>query len=1275
MEVESLHTTQTRSDNAAAAANFIANEISTSIHHNHLLNILPSEVGLGEPTSLTAKNGQVQTHSLLTDPQPQPNLGRLNRNFTIATYNTRSLKSSTKENELINTMLQLKIDLIAIQEHKRTIDTDISIGLKENNLCYIYAGSHRGPDNGVIGGLGFLIAPHCTQAYIDCKVITDRILHARFRSSPLPSAPYLHIINVYAYTATDNYKEQTPLFYERLSALVNDIPSRDMLIIVGDFNATIDKETSGVLHSPQFNAPNLNTPHLSAFINNNDLIPINCRFRKSSKHHYTYQAPNQQESRRDYIITRGKWKSAFSNYTTKKVYTAYSDHKLIIASGKFKIKVRPPHPASTPRPQLQLLKENNYKDQFIATIVQQYTANLPGAPSLDDNNLALVNAISAGLAHVKIRRQTRRKCPWESPELIPLRNRVRAARKYYEENKTRENYELLKTENNNICEQYNKQYKQYLDEILESINQGSASEAWKSIKILAGEQDRKTSTKIADSAEESLKQWKEYFEKMKLPAQAQQTEFRARDLPGKAASLNALHYNTEPFNETELKSVIAQLRPNKAPGSDNIPAEVLQYTNLHGVILTIMNLAFSTQTVPKLWLQHILIPVPKKGDLSKCDNYRGIALMSVLAKVYDKLLLHRIQPNIETLLRNSQNGFRPQRSTTQHILAMRLLINQCETHHDLAAFITFIDFSKAFDCIRWDALTQILYKYGIPEKLVSAILSLYIGSSASVRTSDGCTDSFELKTGVLQGDTLAPYLFIIALDYILQTALTDPNIGICIKERKSSRSPARYLIDLTYADDIGLCSKSLAEAQSSLDKLAKIAAEIGLYINRKKTLCLYIHNNDLPPSETPHLTVGPDQGPIAYTNDFKYLGSYIRSSLTDFKHRKALAWLAIKKLKHIWESPRLSSEIKTNLFRQLIVPILFYAGETWIQTKQLQTAINGTYGALLRYARNIKWPTIVSNEVLYSTTARPLQILSKRILTIMRKAYHGPEQPLRYILAWRPKNKQRRGKTINPIQKIAAQITIGTNENIADDEERQSMAMEVYNSPSGKSYRQRIKHIDSHNVINFDDINLASPLRLTPRLSDQDSLSISPEITSTPPEQYTDLDSRPVTPPPSYRLPCISTPPILNRPSTSITLSPPSSPPIPTSFSQHLTDLALELCSDEDLTQFAPLSHCPSPTAVSVVTQLTLSQAYTRPRQVAPTLSPNVKQLVFQVRPLSPPPPPLYIPPEPPPPSSYSPSILSPIPALLPEISVSHSDPTSENDLLGSFAPPLCSIS
>ena len=161
-----------------------------------------------------------------------------------------------------------------------------------------------------------------------------------------------------------------------------------------------------------------------------------------------------------------------------------------------------------------------------------------------------------------------------------------------------------------------------------------------------------------------------------------------------------------------------------------------------------------------------ILPFPKKGDLKLTKNYQGITLMSIAAKIYNALLRNCIEPKIDNILRKKQNGFWRNRSMTSQILIIHQILDGVRTKL-LEATILFVDFTKAFDSIHRGKMEQILLAYSLPKETVAAIMMLYRNTKVKVRSPDGDTDYFDIVAGVLQGDTLAPYLLI----YVLRTSI------------------------------------------------------------------------------------------------------------------------------------------------------------------------------------------------------------------------------------------------------------------------------------------------------------------------------------------------------------------------------------------------------------------------------------------------------------------------------------------------------------------------
>ena len=181
--------------------------------------------------------------------------------------------------------------------------------------------------------------------------------------------------------------------------------------------------------------------------------------------------------------------------------------------------------------------------------------------------------------------------------------------------------------------------------------------------------------------------------------------------------------------------------------------------------------------------------------------------------------MNRIIPYLDCHLRKNQNGFRSGRTTNSQILVPRRLIEGIK-ENDLEAII-FIDFKKAFDTVHRGKMLLILKVHGTPEELVTSISIIYEDMSVKDITPDGETETFSILADVLQEDILAPYLFVIVIDYIMRKALTgrEEKLGFQLRKRQSRRVPPIIVTDMDFADDIALVSDGIKEAEEIIRRV------------------------------------------------------------------------------------------------------------------------------------------------------------------------------------------------------------------------------------------------------------------------------------------------------------------------------------------------------------------------------------------------------------------------------------------------------------------------
>ena len=398
--------------------------------------------------------------------------------------------------------------------------------------------------------------------------------------------------------------------------------------------------------------------------------------------------------------------------------------------------------------------------------------------------------------------------------------------------------------------------------------------------------------------------WKEHFQKL-LGLQPTSENVNLTPIID-----NDLGIKSGNFTMDELKAALQNTKSAKACGLDNIPGEVWKLDDFNGILLQLCNAVYNGNPRDKC-RQGCILPFPKKGDLGVASNYCGITLTSIAAKIHNSMLLNRIKPYIDLILRRNQNGFRQNRSTSGQILTARCIIEGVKAK-DLPPVLFFTDFSKAFDSIHRENMRKILLAYKIPEVTVKAIMMLYTNTSSMVQSADGDTDLFEITSGVLQGESLAPYLFIICLDYALRRSLdANKDLGFTLQYARSRRYPDIKVTDADYADDLAILSNYLSEGTILLHQLEKAASEVGLNINTSKTkfLCYHqYHSSTIKSLQNENIIV---------VKDFNYLGSCIASTKKDIDTRLSKAWAALNKLDVIWKSSLLDY-LKRNYFQATV---------------------------------------------------------------------------------------------------------------------------------------------------------------------------------------------------------------------------------------------------------------------------------------------------------------------------------------------------------------------
>ena len=289
----------------------------------------------------------------------------------------------------------------------------------------------------------------------------------------------------------------------------------------------------------------------------------------------------------------------------------------------------------------------------------------------------------------------------------------------------------------------------------------------------------------------------------------------------------------------------------------------------------------------------------------------------------------------EEIIGDYQCGFRPNRSTTDQIHTMRQIYEKCY-EYDIDTYNLFIDFRQAFDKMNREKIYTNLLTLGIPNKLVKMIKMTLNSTIARVAIYGEVTESFEINTGVRQGDALSTLLFNLTLEAAirklqLRGCLNTKSVQIC-----------------AYADDIVICARSRNALIETLNKLEREAGAVGLHINDQKTKYMVCARTGIR-DHASELRVGSHT--FEKVDNFIYLGSEISSEgniNSEIQRRIHAGGRLYNAYKPLLQSKLLKATSKLRLYRTIIRPVVTYAGETWCMTEKTKETLRSFERKILR---------------------------------------------------------------------------------------------------------------------------------------------------------------------------------------------------------------------------------------------------------------------------------------------------------------------------------------
>ena len=197
------------------------------------------------------------------------------------------------------------------------------------------------------------------------------------------------------------------------------------------------------------------------------------------------------------------------------------------------------------------------------------------------------------------------------------------------------------------------------NEAEDAASQGQMKGVYKATRRLCNEGPREAGMvknkegKLMTKESEVKPRWQEHFPKvLNRPVLEVATEVEETDVINNSIAIGEI-------TRGEIRSALEDMKSGKVPGIDSITADLLRVDTdtTVKVLHELFNKIWEEESVPEDWLRGLIIKLPKKGDLMSCENWRGITLMSLVAKVLGRVLIKTIVARTDAELRGEQAGF------------------------------------------------------------------------------------------------------------------------------------------------------------------------------------------------------------------------------------------------------------------------------------------------------------------------------------------------------------------------------------------------------------------------------------------------------------------------------------------------------------------------------------------------------------------------------------------------------------------------------------------
>ena len=449
------------------------------------------------------------------------------------------------------------------------------------------------------------------------------------------------------------------------------------------------------------------------------------------------------------------------------------------------------------------------------------------------------------------------------------------------------------------------------------------------------------------------------------------------------------------FDHAELRKAIKSLRSGRAFKTGDVSIECLKaFADQAGSsfqwLLDFCNECWMKKQVPSDWSLASVTMLYKKGDAAECANYRPICILTVASKVYAAMLKNRIINGgaLEHLWK-PQFGFRPGCCTEDAMYCARRRIELACAQRGGKVMLLALDWKQAFDSVNVEALLCALECYGIPKDILAMIAGMLHHRNFCVNDCNCKSDARSQRSGISQGCTLSPLLFIIAMTVLMHDAV------FSLSGSAKSAYEAGELADVVYADDTLLIGASSAHMTEYLNAICTAGRDLGMELHWGKFQLLPVRCD-------PHI-IAQDGTEIPVNTRLDYLGTTLSGDGfcdNEVSRRIGMAKANFNCLKKVWGHTALPWQRKLAIYASIVESNLLYGLAGVCLTVAQQRRRNGFQNRCLRSVLGIQVSFIsrISNAEVLRKSGHTIatDLLLVRQLHILGKVLRAPDDsPLR----------------------------------------------------------------------------------------------------------------------------------------------------------------------------------------------------------------------------------------------------------------------------------------